>query len=383
MGSAGASPASSDDYHGNPERVPKPSRGSSGIPPVTSLRCARWWLALWMVTGCAGTQLAAGVVSVRAKTREARQNGALRCAPRELALAEVNAEFADRELGEGDYFRAREHLQIADDNARRALTLSPREACLGIADIDGDHIADARDKCPLEAEDRDGFEDDDGCPDLDNDKDGVPDAYDKCPLEAEDRDGFEDGDGCPDPDNDKDQIADASDKCPLEAEDRDGFEDDDGCPDPDDDQDGVADADDSCPREAGPAASHGCPKKYQHIVVTDQKIELRQKIFFGTNRAAILPQSFGLLSEIGAVLRSRPSMRLRVEGHTDTIGPRDRNMTLSQARAEAVKEHLIGLGVAGERLEAVGYGPDQPIETNRTTAGREKNRRVEFVIIQQ
>ena len=62
---------------------------------------------------------------------------------------------------------------------------------------------------------------------------------------------------------------------------------------------------------------------------------------------------------------------------------RQRNMTLSQARAEAVKQHLVGLGVGAERMEAVGFGPDQPIETNRTSAGREKNRRVEFVIIRQ
>jgi OmpA-OmpF porin, OOP family len=336
MSSAGARPASADAMRIGVAHRP------SGIPRRTSRRTGLCLLVLSMSTGCAGTQLAAGVESARAKAREARQNGALRCAPRELALADVNAEFANRELEEGDYFRAREHLQVAEDNARRALVLSPREACLGIADTDGDHVPDALDKCPLEPEDRDGFQDDDGCPDPDNDKDGVPDAYDKCPLEAEDRDGFEDDDGCPDPDNDKDQIADANDKCPLEAEDRDGFEDDDGCPDPDDDQDGIPDADDKCPREAGLAASQGCPKKYQHIVVTDQKIELRQKIFF----------------ETGTVLRSRASMRLRVEGHTDTVGSRKRNMTLSQARAEAVKEHLVGLGLAGDRLEAVGYGPD-------------------------
>ena len=63
---------------------------------------------------------------------------------------------------------------------------------------------------PTEREDKDGFEDDDGCPDLDNDRDGVPDEKDKCPAQAEDRDEFEDGDGCPDDDNDKDGVADNS-----------------------------------------------------------------------------------------------------------------------------------------------------------------------------
>jgi len=340
-----------------------------------------------LTMGCAGSQIAADVEIVRAQVTKARQNGARRCAPRELALAEVNAELVGTELGEGDYFRAREHLELAQANVREALLRSPPATCGAAADRDKDQdwdgVPDAKDRCPLEAEDRDGFEDEDGCPDLDNDKDGVPDAKDHCPQEAEDRDGFQDDDGCPDLDNDKDEVPDAKDRCPLEAEDRDGFEDEDGCPDPDDDNDGVLDAADKCPRDPGPAANDGCPKKYEHIVVTEQKIELKQKIFFGTNKAAILPRSYGLLSEIGQVLKARPTMRLRVEGHTDSVGPRQRNLTLSQARAEAVKQHLAGLGVGAERMEAVGFGPDQPIETNRTSAGREKNRRVEFVIIRQ
>jgi outer membrane protein OmpA-like peptidoglycan-associated protein len=342
-------------------------------------------VVLLLVAGCAGTQVQSGVEAARRQAAQARQNGALRCAPRELALADSNAVFADDELAEGDYFRAREHLQLAEDNARAALRLSAPDRC-GVAstgDADHDGIPDESDKCPNEAEDKDGFEDGDGCPDPDNDKDGIADAKDQCPNEAEDKDGFEDGDGCPDLDNDKDGIPDNFDKCPNEAEDVDGFEDGDGCPDPDNDKDGVLDAEDKCPNEAGPASSHGCPKKYDHIVVTDQKIELKQKIFFETNKATIKPQSFGLLSEIASVLQSRPTMQLRIEGHTDAQGPRTRNMSLSQARADAVRIHLEGLGVARARLEAVGFGPDQPIETNRTTAGREKNRRVEFVIVQQ
>jgi hypothetical protein len=100
-------------------------------------------------------------------------------------------------------------------------------------DRDGDGVIGAADRCPDEPEDKDGFQDSDGCPDPDNDGDGILDAADKCPNEAEDKDGWQDEDGCPDPDNDKDGILDAADKCPNQPEDKDGFEDEDGCPDPD------------------------------------------------------------------------------------------------------------------------------------------------------
>ena len=98
-------------------------------------------------------------------------------------------------------------------------------------DSDGDGIPDIRDQCPDMPEDKDGFQDEDGCPDFDNDNDGIYDAQDKCPNEAEDFDGFEDQDGCLDLDNDHDGISDKLDKCPNIPEDIDGVADDDGCPD--------------------------------------------------------------------------------------------------------------------------------------------------------
>jgi hypothetical protein len=99
------------------------------------------------------------------------------------------------------------------------------------ADSDGDGVPDFEDECPSRAEDLDGHEDDDGCPDLDNDGDGIPDDVDGDPELPEDVDGFEDLDGVPDLDNDSDGIVDERDMCPDEAEDLDGFEDEDGCPD--------------------------------------------------------------------------------------------------------------------------------------------------------
>lgn len=98
-------------------------------------------------------------------------------------------------------------------------------------DRDGDRIEDVVDRCPNEAEDRDGYDDGDGCIDPDNDGDGIADAKDRKPNDAEDKDGWQDDDGAPDPDNDGDGLADGADQCPNEAEDKDGVRDDDGCVD--------------------------------------------------------------------------------------------------------------------------------------------------------
>ncbi len=136
-------------------------------------------------------------------------------------------------------------------------------AC-GSSDIDMDNIPNKMDECPEEAEDMDGFQDTDGCPDLDNDKDGVPDTEDKCLFVPEDRDGFEDTDGCPDKDNDGDEIPDTKDKCPNDPEDKDNFEDMDGCPELDNDKDGVVDTEDRCvldPEDLdGFEDTDGCPE---------------------------------------------------------------------------------------------------------------------------
>lgn len=362
------------------------------------MKAPSWlWLcasAAVLVSGCAGARLEERSRQVRSLVAEARASGAYKCAPRQLAFAESHVVFADSELHQGDYFRAKDHLDFAEAQVSEALRQSPPERCLAprqdrpatVAkpkDADGDGLLDADDKCPKEAEDKDGFEDADGCPDLDNDADGVADLVDKCPLEAEDKDNFEDADGCPDLDNDADKIADAQDQCPAEAEDFDSFEDADGCPERDNDKDSLDDPADKCPNQAGPPGTGGCPELFKHIEVTKDKIELKQKIFFATAKALIQSRSFDLLEEVASALKSRPKMRLRIEGHTDSQGKRPSNLRLSQLRADAVKAHLMGLGVAAERMDSVGFGPDQPIETNRTAAGRERNRRVEFVITAQ
>lgn len=131
------------------------------------------------------------------------------------------------------------------------------------SDRDGDGILDRSDLCLDRAEDRDGFKDDDGCPDPDNDEDTIPDDKDRCRDEAEDMDGHDDTDGCLDADDDGDGILDADDQCRGVKEDRDGFKDDDGCPEPDNDEDGIPDEADTCKTAKedldGVRDTDGCP----------------------------------------------------------------------------------------------------------------------------
>jgi outer membrane protein OmpA-like peptidoglycan-associated protein len=300
-------------------------------------------------------------------------------------MAESHNDFAQHALDEGNYFEAKREAAVAETNAQAAFEKSPKEKCVdkapvpGVGDIDGDGILDNVDKCPRVPEDLDGFEDDDGCPEDDNDKDGIADKIDACPNDPEDRDNFEDDDGCPDADNDKDGLNDKIDKCPNDPEDTDGFEDDDGCPDIDNDKDGILDKDDKCPREPG-VPPDGCPKKYNLVVVTEKKIELKQTVFFDTNKATIKKVSFALLTEVAQAMKDNPTIKVDVEGHTDSQGNDRFNLKLSQRRAESVKKFLVGKGVSSDRMRPKGYGENVPIADNRTADGRAQNRRVEFVI---
>jgi len=257
-------------------------------------------------------------------------------------------------------------------------------------DADGDRIPDATDRCPTQPEDFDDFEDADGCPDPDNDGDGVPDATDKCPFEPEDKDGVEDADGCPEIDNDGDGIPDAKDACPNRPEDLDDYQDNDGCPEVDNDGDGIPDIRDRCPMQPevfnGNADDDGCPDAGAVLVeLTKEKLVIKQEVKFQTNRAKVKPDSFQLLATVAKLLVLHPEITsVRVEGHTDSSGKRDKNLKLSQARAEAVRQHLIEVnGIESDRLQAVGYGPDRPVASNKTKQGRAQNRRVEFMIVGQ
>ncbi len=252
-------------------------------------------------------------------------------------------------------------------------------------DTDGDGLVDSKDRCPNEPEDKDGFEDAEGCPDPDNDQDGILDVNDQCPLDAEDKDGFEDAEGCPDPDNDKDGILDVDDRCPNEPEDKDGFEDADGCPDPDNDGDKILDVDDRCPdvpeNYNGCKDEDGCPEEGR-ICMTATKIVTLEPIYFVFGKAVILERSFPILEEMAKAIAENPQIKkVRVEGHTDDVGRDANNLRLSKARAKAVYDALIKRGIAASRLMHEGFGETRPIVPNDSDENRQKNRRVDFIIV--
>ncbi len=258
-------------------------------------------------------------------------------------------------------------------------------------DNDGDRVADKKDKCPGQKEDIDGFEDDDGCPDPDNDKDGLPDIKDKCPKSAEDFDGIEDTDGCPDTDNDKDGIVDSLDKCINEPEDLDGYEDNDGCPDKDNDKDGIPDIRDKCKNQPetinGIDDTDGCPDEKK----VEKKVEVRTSdmpnfqilsgVKFASGSSTMMASSYPSLDPIIKEMLTYPSVEVEIRGHTDSVGKYESNMSLSQRRAESIRLYLIKHGIESHRVKAVGFGPSSPVADNRTAAGRSKNRRIELVRI--
>jgi outer membrane protein OmpA-like peptidoglycan-associated protein len=346
-------------------------------------------LALLSLTACSQATLLQGqIVGIRDVVEQAERNGAYRCAPRELATAKAHLDFADAELSQGNPFRAEEHFILAEPAARAAFRMSPPERCSprGVVrpsrpgDRDGDGILDPDDECPDDPEDLDGFEDVDGCPeDQDTDGDGLSDEADACVLEPEDADGYLDTDGCPELDNDVDAILDTADRCPNEPEDPDGFQEDDGCPDSDNDADTLTDTQDHCPNEPGPVAEHGCPRIYEDVQVTATAIRITQTVYFEFDRAVIRSVSFDLLNTVAQVLTDYPDIAVEVQGHTDSRGQDDYNMRLSEERAQAVRTYLGGRGIAASRLTAHGYGETRPIDSNRTSAGRAANRRVEFI----
>lgn len=240
-------------------------------------------------------------------------------------------------------------------------------------DSDGDGILDGADKCPMDPEDPDQFEDADGCPDVDNDKDGVPDVKDRCKNDPEDKDGFQDEDGCPDANNDGDAFCDpwvatsgkaasyadqckGSDECPNEPETVNGYRDEDGCPD-------------EQPKEA----------------VLEEKAIAIPLVHFEYDSTKLITESEAIIKQVAEILKQHPEiLKVEVVGHTDSHGTDEYNQALSQRRAQAIVDLLVKFGVEKGRLKAVGKGRSMPLKAvEESEADRELNRRVEFLILEK
>jgi outer membrane protein OmpA-like peptidoglycan-associated protein len=284
----------------------------------------------------------------------------------------------------------------SDLQVTAGLTWAPQPAGVAAAsrnDRDGDGIPDSVDACPDEPEDKDGFQDEDGCPDPDNDGDGIPDAVDRCPNDPDDKDGFEDEDGCPDDDNDGDGIPDVVDRCPNEPEDKDGFEDEDGCPDLDNDGDGIPDAVDRCPNDPetfnGVDDDDGCPDVRPTIGPEERadRIDLKgAPITFAKGTAALTAAAKQQLDQLAQLIKAR-RLTIRVEVHvplgTKATGAaaiatqRKKDKLIAQVRARSIVEYLTAQGVPAQQLQGVGVGSERPLAGAAPTDGA--NERVDFI----
>jgi len=234
----------------------------------------------------------------------------------------------------------------------------------GCPDTDGDGIIDGEDACPSVA----GLATLNGCPDAD--ADGIADKDDMCPNAK----GTKANNGCPDTDGDG--IVDKDDKCSSVS----GPKANGGCPWPDTDGDGVLDKDDNCNNEAGPASNNGCPEPIITEVAEKKMGEFAKTILFKSGRATFLPMVSGKLDGIVSIMKEFSKANFMIEGHTDSTGSKGLNNKLSAKRAAAVKDYLVQNGIDASRLDSKGFGEDNPIDTNKTRAGRANNRRVEIKV---
>ncbi|OAV42892.1 OmpA family protein [Lewinella sp. 4G2] len=262
----------------------------------------------------------------------------------------------------------------------------------GCPDTDGDGIANPDDKCPREF----GLAATKGCPD--GDGDGIIDRRDQCPGEY----GLKRFQGCPDRDNDG--LPDEADRCPdlpgnlitgCPDADEDGTNDaDDECPDepgplrgcPDTDGDKVADWEDNCPRKSGPALNGGCPDVQFRRLSPSALEQLRligENIKFETGSSELSAASSQEILDLAEVARRYPNHTLVIKGHTDDVGDDEKNTRISQERADACRDLLLAYGFPEDRVRAVGYGGSTPVADNSTAAGRARNRRVTFELLER
>ncbi|MEJ7596477.1 MAG: OmpA family protein [Kofleriaceae bacterium] len=197
-------------------------------------------------------------------------------------------------------------------------------------------------------------------PDKDGDK--VPDAQDGCPDRAEDVDGFDDADGCPDIDNDLDRVLDIADKCVGEPEKYNGYQDEDGCPD-------------------------DLPSEVDGLRGTVEGL------IYAEGETVVRDSAQPSIRKIAKLMTSQPTIRVVLIGHTDDreakqFARQEKGQPapdlealaadLSRARAEAVKQVLVAEGIAAQRIDVEGHGAEEPVVDNDKARGRLANRRVEI-----
>jgi outer membrane protein OmpA-like peptidoglycan-associated protein len=246
------------------------------------------------------------------------------------------------------------------------------------ADRDGDGVIDSADACPDLAGLSSPWPKRNGCP-SDRDEDGFPDLTDACPDLA----GVANRDplfnGCP-PDRDGDGYIDVLDVCPDQPGDDLSGADRLGCP-ADRDGDGILDYLDACPDAAGIARDdpmlNGCPK-----TTPQRQLVIGERAEFILDSATLTVQARQALDIVVSTLVDHPEVtQIRIQGHTDDLYNLAHNVRLSRARAVAVRNYLVGKGIAPARLVTEGYADTRPLDTRDTEEARRKNRRVDFMIL--
>jgi outer membrane protein OmpA-like peptidoglycan-associated protein len=240
-------------------------------------------------------------------------------------------------------------------------------------DADGDGVTDTADKCPDTPKGQPV--DANGCSDSqkDDDKDGVTNSADKCPGTPAGEQVDANGCSASQRDSDGDGVNDAADACantpkgvPVDSR---------GCP-RDSDGDGVPDGTDKCPNTPNGQAvdESGCPILFKR---GERRVVL-QGVNFETGKADLTDSSKLVLQDVAQQLAASPEVRVEVQGHTDNVGARAYNQRLSEARAKTVEQYLEANGVSPAQVSSKGYGMSKPVASNKTAAGKAKNRRVEL-----